>query len=56
MPNTAAGATRDSAERASITDFQDVLRHESDKMARHHAGKTREFAVRALLTKYSLAG
>jgi hypothetical protein len=33
-----------------------VLGHESDKMARHHAGEARKFAAANLMTKYSLAG
>ena len=41
---------------ASIADIQDVLGHESDKMARHQAGEARKFAAAELMTKYSLAG
>ncbi len=41
---------------ASIADIQDVLGHESDKMARHYAGEARKFAAANLMTKYSLAG
>ena len=40
---------------ASIADIQDVLGHESDKMARHYAGEARKFAAANLMTKYSLA-
>ena len=47
------GMARDGA---SIADIQDVLGHESDKMARHYAGEARKFAAANLMTKYSLAG
>ena len=40
---------------ASIADVQDVLGHESDKMARHYAGEARKFAAAELMSKYSLA-
>jgi site-specific recombinase XerD len=40
---------------ASISDIQDVLGHESDKMARHYAGEARKFAAAELMSKYSLA-
>ena len=41
---------------ASIAEIQDVLGHESDKMARHYAGEARKVAAANLMTKYSLAG
>ena len=41
---------------ASIADIQDMLGHESDKMARHYAGEARKFAAAKLMAKYSLAG
>jgi integrase len=41
---------------ASIADIQDVLGHESYKMARPRAGEARRFAAAELMTKYSLAG
>ena len=40
---------------ATISDIQDVLGHESDKMARHYAGEARKFAAAELMSKYSLA-
>ena len=40
---------------ASISDLQDVLGHESDKMARHCAGEARKFAAAELISKYRLA-
>ena len=40
---------------ASIADSQDVLGHESDKMARYYAGEGRKFAAANPMTKYSLA-
>ena len=40
----------------SIADIQDVVGHESDKMARHYAGEARKFAATNLMTTYSLAG
>jgi site-specific recombinase XerC len=40
---------------ATISDIQDALGHESDKMARHYAGEARKFAAAELMSKYSLA-
>lgn len=40
---------------AAIADIQDVLGHESDKMARYYAGEARKFAAANLMSKYSLA-
>jgi len=41
---------------ALIADTQDVLGHESDKMARNYAGEAPKFAAANLTTRYSLAG
>ena len=41
---------------AAISDIEDVLGHESDKMTRHFAGEARKLAAANLMTKYSLAG
>lgn len=38
---------------ASIADIQDVLDHESDKIARHHAGRARKHAAAEPMTKNS---
>jgi site-specific recombinase XerD len=40
---------------APVADIQDVLGHESDKMARHYAGDARKIAAADLMAKYSLA-
>ncbi|HEY3059285.1 MAG TPA: tyrosine-type recombinase/integrase [Chloroflexota bacterium] len=40
---------------APVADIQDVLGHESDKMARHYAGEARKFATADLMAKCSLA-
>ncbi len=40
---------------APIGDIQDVLGHESDKMARHYAGADRKYASADIMAKYSLS-
>jgi integrase len=40
---------------ASISDIQHVLGHESDKMARHHAGDARRKQAANIMEKCSLA-
>jgi hypothetical protein len=39
----------------SISETQDVLGHESDKMARHYAGDARRTQAATIMEKYSLA-
>jgi integrase len=40
---------------APVADIQDVLGHESDKMARHYAGEARKRQAAETMSKYSLA-
>jgi integrase len=56
MASAHPGGDRDRANGRGIdANIQDVLGHESDKMARHYVGPARKFATAELMTKYSLA-
>jgi hypothetical protein len=40
---------------APVADIQDVLGHESDRMARHYAGEARTRQAAEIMSRHSLA-